>query len=422
LTPLLPFSSPGYLMNRGNHFFQTAITFFLFLCILFIPFPFHWIHFQPFITGVIFGKLIGIIAASFFGIYLKNIGVYSDSTSMYVLALLLFILSVIISFLLMNFSRWQKYRVKVFSSFYLLFCYYLIVILLKYGLDKIFKSQFYLPEPNILYTQLGQVDKDLLYWTSMGTSRLYNIFTGLVEVFAALLLIFKKTRVAGLLLASASLTQVVAVNFSFDISVKLYSLFLLCLSMYLLAPYSRRLYYSLFTQKEIPGMLHGEGIALTRNLFVPVFIKSFIALFIFFESLYPYIRSGNFNDDNAKRPYLHGAYEVKQVIAANTILTEDNYPVKRFFIHRSGYIIFQNQKDEMQDFSLSYDTVAHFLVVKDYQLRQAILKYEYKAADSILALQYFNNGREYQLFGKAQDWRKLPVLQKSFHWTVDGGE
>ncbi len=396
----------------------SVTSLFVLLGILFIPFPFQLIGFQQRLTDFLFGPLIHIVADVFLGIQLKNTNVHSDSVSMYVLVLILFVLSVIIVLLLQYVKKWKEYRDKIFHGIYLLACYYLLLLLLKYGLDKIFKSQFYLPEPNTLYTPLGQIDKDLLYWTSMGTSRFYNICTGAVEVLASLFLFFKRTRMAGILLAAAAMVQVALINFGFDISVKLYSLFLLFLSVYLLYPFYKRLWQFFVVQKEaIPPV--AKGPVLFKHPFWSVFIKWLAMGFIFLEALYPYIKANNFNDDMAKRPYLHGAYKVQQLISGTDTLTGNDLPVKRFFIHRNGYMIFQDAADNMQDYRFSYDKAEELYVLTDYQQHKTAMAIQYQKADSTITLQYKKEGRETIMTGKALDWRKLPVLQKSFHWTVD---
>ena len=214
--------------------------------------------------------------------------------------------------------------------------------------------------------------------------------------------------------------NVVAINFGFDISVKLYSLFLLYLTFYLLTPYYGRL-YQLFLQRKTGTVIPFSGTTgLSRNSFLPGFLKWLAAGLICLEAFYPFIKAKNFNDDLAGRPYLHGAYEVKQMIAGTDTLTEKESPVKRFFIHRNSYMIFQDQGDDMQDYKLSYNKGDSVFVLTDYQLKKTVLSFAYQASDSILTLQYFKNGKENKLTGKAIDWRKLPVLQKGFHWTVDG--
>jgi hypothetical protein len=339
---------------------------------------------------------------------------------MYILVLLLAVVALLTGLIIMRVKKWDQYKEQAYSFINSLICYYLVLILLKYGADKIFKNQFYLPEPNILYTPLGGVNKDLLYWSSMGTSHFFSVFLGSLETVAAILLFFKKTRLIGLLISLMVMLNVVAINFGFDISVKLYSLFLLFLTVYLLAPYFKRLYNFFILHKKEHDNSFTENPGPVKNIFLSGFIKWFIAGIICLEIFYPFIRSNNFNGDTSIRPYLHGAYEVKQAFLVNDTLVPINSPFKKIFIHRQGYIVFQNQDDGMKDYKLQYDTAGKTLLLTDYQMHQIRLSFSYQSADSILTLKYADGGKEYQLISKALNWRKLPALQKGFHWTVDG--
>lgn len=404
-------------MKRG--FVKQVASFFALLCVVFIPFPFNTTKVQLSVTDFLFGKLIGFVSKNIFGQALTDTEVHSDTIAMYVLVLLLFIIAVIVSLVLLQIKKWSLYRDKVFAFIYRLLCYYLALQLLKYGLDKVFKNQFYLPEPNTLYTPMGQVPKDLLYWSSMGTSHFYNVFLGSLETLAAIFILIKRTRLVGLLLSLVVMLNVVAVNFGFDISVKLYSLFLLFLTLYLLAPYIKSLYQFFFTHHAVAGKSTGAAVVLIRSRFLSTSLKWFITGIIFLEALYPFIKSGNFNGNRAKRPYLHGAYEVKQFIAGTDTLEPVNFPVKRFFIHRDSYMIFQDREDEMTDYKLTYDIDKYEYVLTDYQMHKTAIHFNYNQSDSVLILQYSKDGREYKLTGKVLGWRKLPAVRKGFHWTVD---
>jgi hypothetical protein len=84
-------------------------------------------------------------------------------------------------------------------------------------------------------------------------------------------------------------------------------------------------------------------------------------------------------------------------------------------------MIFQNQEDEMQDYKLSFDPGTSTSMLTDYQLRTTMVSFAYRETDSILVVNYSRDSIAYQFTAKAIDWRKLPALQKGFHWTVDGG-
>ena len=400
-------------------FGQQVASFFAFYCILFIPFPFSLFKGQSAVTDFLFGRLIGFTSQNLFGMTRVHTRVSSDTVSMYILVLLLFLLSLFSVGILSNIKKWEKHREKIILFFYSVSRYYLALLLLKYGLDKVFKNQFYVPEPNTLYTPMGRVEKDLLFWSSMGTSWLYSFFLGALELLASVFILIKRTRLVGLLMSFMIMLNVVSINFGFDISVKLFSLFLLFLSGYLLAPYWQPLVH-FFLQRKTTGI--DTTVNKSRKTFGFIFLKWVVIGLMLLEALYPFITRKDLNGDLVKRPYLHGAYEVKLVLADNDSIPLISSPVKRLFVHRKGYMIFQDQKDAMQDFKLSFDKSGSVIILTDYQLHQTRVPFSYNTSDSVLVLHYLVAGKEYQLTAKALDWKKLPAVQKGFHWTTDGGK
>jgi hypothetical protein len=388
------------------------------LGILFIPFPFNIFPFQSQITELIFGKVIIWVSEDVFGIYSINPNISSDSFSMCIIVLILIIISAIVSLSVNLISRWNLYRVKVSLVFYYIFSYYLAMQLMKYGFDKVFKSQFYLPEPNILYTPVGQVSKDLLFWSSMGTSYFYNLFGGITEVIAGVLIFFNRTKVTGLLLAAGIMINVTAINFGFDISVKIYSSFLLFLSLLLLYPWMKSLYRFLILQKSSILKLKSDSFEIFNRRYFKIGVKAFISGIILLEVFYPSMTNQNFNDDVADRPFLHGAYEVNECIINEEPIRSDISPVRRFFIHRNGYIIFQDHNDQMKDFRFEVDKDRKLFLLTDYQLNRINLKYIYKE-EGVLEIQYISKGQEFLLKAKSLNWKKLPLMQNDFHLIVD---
>ncbi|MDJ1501394.1 hypothetical protein [Xanthocytophaga agilis] len=400
-----------------SHYLQTGIYLFAFLCVLFIPFPFIFFPFQEKYTQFLFGGLIQVIAP-IAGIEKIHSGISSDSTSLYFLLLLLLILSGGLSFLFEASKRWRVHRGAIFILLRKVFSYYLALQLLKYGVDKIFKAQFYLPEPNILYTPFGQLSKDILYWSTIGTSYLYNVITGCVEVLAALLLLFQRTRVVGLLLSIGVMINIVTINIGFDISVKLYSCFLLLLALIALSPQVSLLYQFFILQKPAALTVEDSPVLFPHQALIQRTLKLFISSLFFLEALYPYRQRKTFNDDLVARPFLHGAYQV-QTTSRDSVMQNPFSSIKRFFIHRNGYIIFQDQADQMKDFKLQIDSASHVFVLTDYTMHQTQIRYEYNKRDSLLILHYKIQDKLYIIQGKALNWKSLPALKDEIHWTIE---
>jgi hypothetical protein len=370
--------------------------------------------YQQFIADYLFKHLLVFIANTFFRIHIANPQIASDTSLLYLLVLLLLLFSIALLAILSFNKLWKKHCLSFIPLFHRILFYYLALQLLKYGADKIGKAQFYLPEPNILYTPFGKLDKDILYWSCMGTSYGYNLFLGVMEVLAAVCLLARRLRVIGLLLATGILTNVVAINFCFDISVKVYSCFLLFLCLLLLPTQLRLLYNFLILKKDIRETHLNIKYKVTMGI-----VKTGIICVIFLEAFYLNISSNNYNDDIVARPYLHGAYQTMFVLSGTDTLPLYQFPIKRFFIHRRGYIIFQGQDDDIQDYHLDIDSNNHIFILTNYQLKQTKILYAYANKDSLLTLQYHTNGKDYTLEAKALLWQKLPVLQRQFHWTID---
>lgn len=402
---------------RLSHCLQTGIYLFAFLCVLFIPFPFIFFPFQETYTQFLFGSIIQGIT-SVIGLEQNHFGISSDSTTLYILLFLLLILSGGLSVLFEASKQWKFHRGSILILLRNFFSYYLALQLLKYGVDKIFKTQFYLPEPNILYTPFGQLSKDILYWSTIGTSHLYNVITGCVEVLAALFLLFQRTRVVGLLLSIGVMIHIVAINIGFDISVKLYSCFLLLLALLALSPQVSLLYQFFILQKPAALTVEDSPVLFLHQALIRLTLKLFIVGLFFLEALYPYGQSKIVNDDLVERPFLHGAYQV-QTTLLDSITHNPFSSIKRFFIHRNGYIIFQDQADQMKDFKLQIDSTSHVFILTDYTLHQIRIRYEYTKQDSLLTLHYKIHDKPYIIQGKALNWKILPALKDEIHWTIE---
>src|SRR6185503_1468921 len=79
-------------------------------------------------------------------------------------------------------------------------------------------------------------------WYSVGASPAYEIFIGLAETAAGLLLFLPRTAQLGALMSLMDAVGVFAMNMTYDVPVKLFAFHLILLSLFLLAPNARRLY------------------------------------------------------------------------------------------------------------------------------------------------------------------------------------
>lgn len=339
--------------------------------------------------------------------------IVSDSRAMYADLLVVALLSLLLAWPMSVLLRRKKVLSfdRVNRIFSVGCAYYLALQLLIYGFNKVFKAQFYLPEPNTLYTHIGDAPRDLLYWSTMGLSRSYSLFMGLAEVIPAGMLLFRRTRALGALILSGVLLNVVWVNFSFDISVKVYSLFLWLLSLAIAAP-AYRLLFRFFIQEK-PVAPAPRYVPPARRRWCYISLKTIALGLLLLESLWMYMASGNFNDDRAPRPELHGAWTVPY---ADSCVHEKGW--QRVFIHRRGYFIVQDRQEQMKDYRLYYDSIPGRLVIENYE-NGAVYPLVYHRRGDSLFLEGIVETDTIALWLRAARLQDLPALQNDFHWFSD---
>lgn len=336
--------------NKAMYFIKRSLLLYFLLFAITIPgiWP-EWMDVPAFMKPF-FASVIKFIAGLLNIHPGYNLAVESDSMGMYIQCGFLFFIAIFLAALSI-FCK-QLYLKKANNFIEKIITYYLAFSMLQYGFNKLFKVQFYAPEPNTLFTSVGQMQKDFLFWTSMGTSRLYSVVTGSVEVFSGILLLSYLTKNIGHFIAFLCMANIFLLNISFDISVKLLSLTLLLISIYFSLPFAKRL---------LAALLQHNNCAQKVSIKPWPLLAGATLLII---TLIPYLRSGNFNDDAMARPPLHGAYTV--INSANDLHTPSNW--KKCFVHRRGYFIIQYQNDAMESFSLQIDTTKNVIQLSNDSL------------------------------------------------------
>jgi len=119
--------------------------------------------------------------------------------------------------------------------------YYLATTLLGYGLAKVVPMQFPPPWLGRYDQAIGEMSPMGLLWTFMGHSRAYTLFAGLAECAGAVLLLWRRTYVIGAVVTAIVMTNVVALNFCYDVPVKLFSTELLVIAALIAWPQLHRL-------------------------------------------------------------------------------------------------------------------------------------------------------------------------------------
>lgn len=169
-----------------------------------------------------------------------------DTSYDWVSLLILFILSLIGCVIWSIFDRKRTNYNKLYYYLSVFIRYYIAFMLFTYGAIKQIHAQMPPPTLNKLMQPLHEFSPMGLAWTFLGFSKGYNIFMGIVEI-SALLLLFRKTTTIGALITMATSINIMTVNYFFDVPVKMLSTALFVFSLFLLLP-NLKILYSFFIQ------------------------------------------------------------------------------------------------------------------------------------------------------------------------------
>lgn len=235
-------------------FFSLWISMYVFLYVFpfplnYIPFAYEWmasyfirvLHSLNYFVG---RNILGLESLNFDG------GMGSgDTTFDYVFLVTRSLLSLASALILILLSRRFEW-VKLLSPAMMITARYFVgITLIQYGVMKFMIGQFPGPSISSMEQAYGDFSPMGLAWRFFGYSDLYKAFMGVAEILAGSLLLFRRTVVLGAMLSIAVATNIVLVNFSFDVPVKLFSSHLLLFSFMTLSPYIKRLFDLFLLQK-----------------------------------------------------------------------------------------------------------------------------------------------------------------------------
>lgn len=372
---------------------QLTVSIWLVLAFIALPISFRFLpNFGSWVSAILF-PINQWLSELFFQIDITNTYLISDSAGFYTSAFLLFILAFFIGWLL---QKRQQLRLKTSSILYFVLVYWLSYFLLRYGFDKIIGIQFYYPAPNTLHTPVGYLSKDILFWSTMGTSSAYNYFMASTEIIAGTLLLWNRTRFLGLICSLGILANVLATNIGFDISVKYFSGLLLATSIILLSYHFQQL-------KALVGM-HSEGVPSLPQLQLPnqgkIILKSIVILFFALETIfYGFIFDANFRTE-AK------SYLVVEIEGNSNILEMTS--IHRLHFHREGYLVIETLDQQFK----SYPIVS---TPDGFRLNH--LNFRINAANH--SISWNEQGKLNEFKVKEIDLDQLPTSEDESHWFVE---
>ena len=287
-------------------------------------------------------------------------------------------------------------------------------IMISYGAYKVISSQFPRPTLDRLMQPFGEASPMGLLWTFMGASEPYTMFVGFAEMVSGVLLFSRRTSMLGALMSAGVLSNVVALNFSYDVPVKLFSSHLLLMALFLLIPDLRRLVNVFFLNRPtqpVPSKPLFARPWLNRGalVFASLFLIGVVSL-----SLY---QSYDQRSQQAQRSPLYGIWEVEEF---NLEQTQTSAAVERWrrVIFDSPYrVVAQTTTVTQERFRLQMDEQKKTITLRKREDPnwQAVLTYQ-EVSPGALTLTGEMGGSPLTAKLRRVDEPQFLLIKRGFHW------
>lgn len=264
---------------------------------------------------------------------------------------------------------------------------YLGAQLLAYGWVKLIPTQMPVPGPDRLIIPIGDMSPMGVLWTFMGLSPGYQMLTGLVEVLGGTLLFWRRTRLLGAFLAAQAMAQVAAMNFGYDVPLKLYSTHLLALALFILAPDLRRLLAVLLLASTLPPRPpDAHPIARPRWRWTAWTLKLALLLAITIRGIVVCTEFIYTRGALAPDPPLHGVYRVESFTRDGVADAADAQRWLRVGINKVGPAAIQHADGSGTRYSLKVDETRHSLTFTRHDSREKFLMHYTESSEGTLRL------------------------------------
>ncbi|MCA9648754.1 MAG: hypothetical protein KC501_02530 [Myxococcales bacterium] len=301
--------------------------------------------------------------------------------------------------------------------------YWLGTVMVAYGFAKVFCLQFPFPDTIRLTDAYGESSPMGLLWTFMGYSPGYNVFTGGVEVLGGLLLLWRRTTTLGALVTVGAMTNVVMLNFCYDVPVKLFSSHLLVVASLLAAQDAKRLLGVLVLGRAVPArevspVLDGPRSRRLRRplkvLFLGLLLLTHVGMSMQAWSSY---------GPGAPPPPLYGAYEVSEHERdggeAPVLQTDESRWVQLAF-GRWGRVRVHTLGGEARSYMAEIDEEAGTLVLTSRpaageDLTTHVLTFE-RPEEGTLVIAGTIDGVRHRVVLQRRDEEQMLLVRRGFHW------
>jgi len=346
-----------------------------------------------------------------------------DTTHRYVLALCFLTLAALATVVWSALDRKRHTYERLYGWLRLYVRFVLAYTMMVYGATKVIPLQMPAPYLTRLIEPYGDSSPMGLLWTFVGASKEFEILSGLAEMLGGLLLILPRTTLLGALVCLADTAAIFTLNMCYDVPVKLFSLHLLLMSVFLIGPDLPRL-LNLFV------MGRGAEAAYSPPLFrrarlerAAVALQLLLGLYLAGLCVYGVYQVAKVAGPYAPRPPLYGIWVVDEFSMdgqARPPLTTDAARWQRVIFQRAKSLTVQPMTGPNQTFTLELNQEARTLALgrAEDPNWKSTLTFD-QPEEGRMTLEGEADGHRIQARLSRFDETKFLLKSRGFHWVQE---
>ena len=299
--------------------------------------------------------------------------------------------------------------------------FYVGIMMLSYGAVKVIKLQF--PSPGLmkLMQPYGNSSPMGLAWTFMGFSKGYNYFTGFAEVACGALLLFRRTALLGSVIGLVVAANIMAINYCFDVPVKILSTMLVVIMLFLLfKDIDRFINFFFLNRVAQPANLTPKRFKRRWQNRLLMTIKYILIGYVTLSLAENIFYSAKYSGDAAPKPALYGIYETQTFIRnSNTLapLTTDTTRWRRLVVAYKGYASIYLMNDSTRNYAFEPDTFRKTVTMYKYSDTSKKYKLNYKLQNGMLQIKGKLQKDTVEISLKRFDEKQFLLTKRGFHWV-----
>lgn len=292
-----------------------------------------------------------------------------------------------------------------------------------YGMAKVIPIQFMPPALTTIVQPVGALPMSTLLWVFVGASPLYQLFGGIAEVVAAILLVVPATAALGAIVALADMVQVLALNLGYDFGLKQVSFHYIVMALFLLAPHWQRLVNFFVLERDAPAPLRRPLFRSAAANRAALVVQLVVGAYLLGQYTWLEARQYDAPEGPAHpRSALYGIWDVKRMSLdgeyREPIFNDYDHRWRRAIFDFPNRMAFQRTDDSLTRYDVVIDESRGAVTFGKFNSRtwSATLLYRRPSEDELVFEGTFD-GHEMRVEMERVGLDTFPLLNSPFRWV-----